>query len=126
MNERNTVQKKLIYNVVMSMSNHPTADMVYEKIAEEFPTISKATVYRNLNHLADKKKIMRVTVANAPDRYDKTAYTHSHCWCKNCGRVFDYELPAEIKLSGELNKDFIAEDYSLIITGYCKNCEEDV
>ena len=39
------------------LHNHPTADAIYAFIAAQHPTISKATVYRNLNQLAAQGEI---------------------------------------------------------------------
>lgn len=122
MNKRNTIQKMLILDAVRSMSNHPTAQEIYGVVCERCPTISKGTVYRNLNALADDGDILRVTVANAPDRYDKTAYEHCHFRCRGCGRVYDFKLPHEVEIDNTLNPDFIAEDYVLLVNGLCSSC----
>ena len=45
---RNTIQKDLVRNAVYEMKRHVTANEVYEFIKEEYPTIGKGTVYRNL------------------------------------------------------------------------------
>ena len=52
MQTRNTVQRQIVLQAVRSLHDHPTADSVYAVIAAEHPSISKATVYRNLNQLA--------------------------------------------------------------------------
>lgn len=39
---------------------HPTADFVYEQMRKELPNISLATVYRNLNQLAEAGLIRKV------------------------------------------------------------------
>ena len=44
-------QKTVVYNAVMSSSDHPTADMVLSRCKEVMPSINLATVYRNLNAL---------------------------------------------------------------------------
>ena len=48
MQTRNTVQRQIVLQAVRSLHDHPTADSVYAVIAAEHPSISKATVYRNL------------------------------------------------------------------------------
>lgn len=40
----------------MTRKDHPTADMVYMNIKEEFPKISLGTVYRNLALLSERGK----------------------------------------------------------------------
>ena len=48
MERRNTIQKQLVLEAVAQLHNHPTAEQVYAQVVKEHPTISKATVYRNL------------------------------------------------------------------------------
>ena len=48
MQTRNTVQRQIVLQAVLRMHDHPTADTVYAAVAAEHPSISKATVYRNL------------------------------------------------------------------------------
>lgn len=52
MQTRNTIQRQIVLQAVNQLHNHPTADAIYAVIAAQHPTISKATVYRNLNQLA--------------------------------------------------------------------------
>ena len=57
MQTRNTIQRQIVLQAVNQMHNHPTADAIYAVIAAQHPTISKATVYRNLNQLAAQGEI---------------------------------------------------------------------
>lgn len=125
MTKRNTIQRTLVLDAVRGMNTHPTADEVFEAVAAKCPGISKGTVYRNLNALAQQGELLRVPVANAPDRFDHTLGTHCHCRCLTCGNVYDYNLEYEIAFADRLNPDFSATDYELIINGYCKKCKEN-
>ena len=58
MNERHTVQKNMIYAALCELKNHPTAHEVYEHVRTAHPTISKATVYRVLNRMAEQGTIL--------------------------------------------------------------------
>ena len=58
MQTRNTVQRQIVLQAVRSLHDHPTADSVYAVVAAEHPSISKATVYRNLNQLALQGEIL--------------------------------------------------------------------
>lgn len=120
---RNTVQKTMILKTVRSMMDHPTADEVYGKVISSCPGISKGTVYRNLNLLAQEGEILRVSIANAPDRYDFTTVNHAHCICSRCGKVFDYRLKRMPQLNDSDNKGFKAEDMNIIVHGICHECQ---
>ena len=119
---RNTVQKTLILEAVCSMTTHPTADEIYEKVSERCPGISKGTVYRGLNQLAEDGKILRVGIANAPDRYDLTLGDHAHCICNECGRVFDYRLLRDPEID-KSNGDFKVTSMELVLRGRCNECD---
>ena len=68
MQTRNTLQKDIILRAVNKLRDHPTADMVYEEVVREYPRISKATVYRNLNQMAKLGQIHKVQIPNSADR----------------------------------------------------------
>lgn len=53
MEKRNTIQKQLVLDAVFRLANHPTAEEVYAEVARSHPTVSKATVYRNLGSLSE-------------------------------------------------------------------------
>ena len=44
--QRNTIQKKLVLEAVTAISNHPTADEVYQRVVLDHPNVSRGTVYR--------------------------------------------------------------------------------
>ena len=90
---RNTIQKQLVLDTVRRMTNHPTVEEIYERIVMEHPSVSKGTVYRNLNILAQQGEILRVQFPNAADRYDFNTRQHYHIRCRYCGKVDDVEMP---------------------------------
>ena len=63
---KNTVQKTAIMNALMAL-DHPTADEVYEYVHNEFPSISKATVYRILNRISDEGEILHLQIPGGAD-----------------------------------------------------------
>ncbi len=127
MKSRNTVQKDIILKAVNRFHNHPTADMIYEAVVQEYPRISKATVYRNLNQMAQQGQIMRVQIPNSADRYDFRTKAHYHIKCTDCGRVFDVDVPYmeqlnELDLSSQ---GFLVQDHNIIFEGICPECAKD-
>ena len=73
---RNTIQKDLVRNAVYEMKRHVTANEVYEFIKEEYPTIGKGTVYRNLDILVEEGALRKVEVPDGPNRFDFTLKNH--------------------------------------------------
>ena len=68
---RNTKQRKLVLDTVRQSYNHPTADEIYNAVREQDDKISRGTVYRNLNLLADAGEILSIKTPGG-SRFDRT------------------------------------------------------
>lgn len=125
MEKRNTIQKDLVYNAVLKMRRHVTADEVYETIKAEHPSIGKGTVYRNLAILADEGAIRRVEIPNGPDRFDFTLKNHYHVRCIKCGEVSDVDMDELHDLEKRILKkggmEFLS--YDILFKGICAKCQ---
>ncbi len=129
MARRNTVQQKAVASQLTKLhGSHPTADEVYAAVSAEFPTVSKATVYRVLNRMAEEGTALKVNVSDGPDRFDDTLKAHYHVLCVECGRVDDVEIdPALASL--DLDAAAKAEGYTitghdLLFRGVCPSCKK--
>lgn len=122
---RQTVQKEIIRNAVVNMHNHPTAEAVYEAVAARHPRISKATVYRNLNQMAQDGAILRVQVPNGADCFDFNIRKHYHIRCEACGCVFDAEAPYREELDQLPGQSggFEITGHSILFFGLCPRCK---
>ena len=94
MRTRNTVQQRIIAEQLALLGNHPTVDEVYRAVSCERPTVSKATVYRALNKMADAGEVTRVNAGAGPERFDHRTDAHCHVRCVACGRVDDVSAGA--------------------------------
>lgn len=122
--ERHTVQKEQIYTALLKLANHPTADDVYDSVRSEHPKISRATVYRVLNQMADSGKILRIDIPGAASRFDHRYALHSHVRCVECGNIRDIEGDADfgIDISSLYAEDFKILGYNLVFNGLCRQC----
>lgn len=123
---RLTQQRKLVLELARTSHGHPTADELYELAREKDPHISRGTVYRNLNYLADSGELRKVTLPEGPDRYDSNVIRHYHFHCRGCGHIFD--LPASFypDMSAAVRRmsaqGFITEDQRYLLLGLCPRC----
>ncbi len=122
---RNTLQKDIIFTAVKAMNNHPTAEAVYNEVAAMHPNISKATVYRNLNRMADEGVISRLHTPQGADFYDLCTDEHYHMKCERCERIFDLPLEYQYGLCGKLSQqtNFELHRHSLMFFGLCPECK---
>lgn len=116
-------QRDRIKEFLMTRTDHPTADMVYAHVREEFPHISLGTVYRNLSLLSEIGEIKKIT-CNGPDRFDANTMPHYHFTCKACGCVEDLEFEKAPDFSSlyPLHFSGMIEDTELSFSGICGSC----
>ncbi len=125
MNKRNTLQRSLVLASVQSLASHPTADQVYENIHCSYPNISKGTVYRNLNILAQEGLIKKISMSNVADRFDHQVAAHYHIQCVVCGKFSDLHHPYLAGLDGEVAEEsgYAMESHDIVFRGICPNCQ---
>ncbi len=123
MERRNTIQRKLVLDTVREL-DHPDAEQVYEKIITKHPHISKATVYRNLNLLAEQNEILKIETGNGPDKFDFRIREHYHMRCRICGKLIDANIPVPDYRSESLQDNgFTIERLNLEFIGICSECK---
>lgn len=124
--KRQTIQKGLVWEAVASATNHPNAEQIYESIVLKHPSISRATVYRNLNMLVEEGKVKRIRVLGGPDHFDRTLSNHHHIQCTECKKVGDIEVYADFDLSGKNieTHGFLLQSYEIVFNGLCPDCQK--
>lgn len=118
-------QRQLILDAVLQSESHPTAEIIYDTLKKDNPSLSLGTVYRNLSQLETNGLIRKVKIIDHPDRYDGIVSDHAHFVCRECGKVIDIESPEVIKLQEKVAEeiDGIVEDATVILYGRCNQCK---
>lgn len=116
-------QRDCIKEFLMTRYDHPTADMVYAHVREQFPNISLGTVYRNLSLLSELGEIQKLT-CNGPDRFDANTAPHCHFTCNQCGSVEDIHFDHDPDLTELVPQDFAGNitQIQLNFSGICSAC----
>ncbi len=119
-------QRELIYNAVNDNRVHPTAENIYNLLKPENPQLSLGTVYRNLQQLADKGLINRLSMANMPDRFDGNIAPHYHTVCSCCGKLEDVFVDyfKDIDKIVEDSLNCRVESHSIVFNTVCSDCLE--
>ena len=124
MQERHTVQKDIVYAALCALHNHPTADAVYQEVQRQHPSVSRGTVYRVLNTMAEQGKILRLS-ADGADHYDHQTHRHHHVQCTCCGRVDDVVTQGLENVTDAVTDPggYTITDASLLFRGICQFCQ---
>lgn len=117
---KHTKQKQIILDAVNDLKYHPTADEIYLHLKKDYPRLSLATVYRNLNTYAEEGKVRKVSIPGDSERFDFELSNHEHFYCEMCNKLHDVQL----NLDDVMHKisPFKVSMYKLVIYGTCDNC----
>jgi Fur family peroxide stress response transcriptional regulator len=85
-----TPQRITIFEAIVKLNNHPTAENVIDYIRTNHPNIATATVYKVLDALAEKGLIKKVKTEKDVMRYDAFLEKHHHLYSSDSDRIEDY------------------------------------
>lgn len=121
---RMTHQRKKILEYLKSVKTHPTAEIIYNSLKKELPNMTLATVYRNVNSLAEQGKILKFDV-KCVSHFDGDISFHQHCVCCKCGMIKDlFEKSINQRAIKKMNiSGFEPESINIIIQGKCHKCK---
>lgn len=121
-------QREIIYSALKENVVHPTAEYLYSVLKEKDPNISLATLYRNLNQMAEKGLIKKIDGLESASHYDHNTHEHYHFICKKCKKVFDISsnVAPEIVVKTKAETGFEIDSYDIVFSGLCKDCFEDI
>jgi len=91
---RATAPRLALLEALARDRRHPTAEMVFEDLRTDHPSISLSTVYATLETFLGLGLVRRVAPVSGKMRFDGTPPDHDHATCRGCGRVFDVERSA--------------------------------
>jgi Fur family peroxide stress response transcriptional regulator len=120
-----TVQRRVIFTELLERDDHPTVDQIFDAVKKRIPGVSRTTVYRTLETLADLGLARRTNHFEAFGRFDGNMEQHHHLVCTKCGKLTDFQasglsigdLP-DVSRSG-----FALADYSIYFEGRCSDCQ---
>lgn len=103
---------------------HINIDDMYTILKEKFPSISLATIYKNINAMIEISFLSEVKIPNKKSVYELTKAEHSHVVCSECKAILDIKLDTSLlMLEASHQSDYRLEKSSIIFDGVCKNCK---
>lgn len=117
-------QREALFTLLCSTKTHPTAAWLYERLKKDFPRLSQGTVYRNLNILAEQKRIKVITIDSSFAHFDADMSVHNHVICTRCGRVDDAFMPtdAHCEQTAEAVSGYRIDSHRFDFFGLCPDC----
>lgn len=116
--QRNAILK------TMQEAGHISIEKIYETIRTTFPSLSLATIYKNIIALQEKDIIKELKIAGEKTHYEIKKEPHHHIVCQKCGTITDIDTDMERSLKDiSLKYNFDVTEISLSVSGICHTCK---
>jgi Fur family transcriptional regulator, peroxide stress response regulator len=123
-----THQRQIIFESLTEMRGHPSPEALYEVVRKAIPSISLATVYKNLKTFEEHGLIREVSPHHRSARFETNPAPHHHLICLRCKAIVD--VPASdiepVRLRKRAPAGFRVERYNVEMIGYCGNCAKQI
>lgn len=102
---------------------HISIEDIYENIQKMYPSISLATIYKNITSMVECNILKEVKIPGHKSRYELAKLPHSHFACTQCGYLEHIDTSGKdlIKKTPKLD-GFEVNDVLVTFIGVCPNC----
>jgi Fur family peroxide stress response transcriptional regulator len=120
-----THQRQVIYEVLRSIDGHPSPEEVYARVKRRIPSISLATVYKNLHLFIGSGIFQQVSLHHGSMRVETNQAPHHHLLCTRCKAILDIEpeLLGLAEMPRQLPSGFRMERVAVDVLGICAGCQ---
>jgi len=112
---------------IVEKNGHIDIDGIYEQIKQVLPTISLATVYKNIISMTQNGVLVEVPIIGKKSKYELKKEEHIHLVCTECGEVEDKEclsLTAEALELLTSKEHFNLATRQINLYGICQACQQ--
>ena len=122
---RITPQRLAIVGILAKSEDHPSVENIHNQIKKDFPTMSLATVYKNIEVIKSLGEVLELGFPDGSNRYDgNKPNPHPHLICIQCKKILDPDLDSldEMQKEVALESNFKILYHRLDFFGICSNC----
>ena len=120
-----TPQRLAIVEIIAKSEGHPSVENIHARIKKRFPTMSLATVYRNIVLIKSLGEVLELGFPDGSNRYDgNKPYPHPHVICIKCKKIVDPDLDSLDEMRKEVASEtkFKILNHRLDFFGICSDC----
>jgi Fe2+ or Zn2+ uptake regulation protein len=119
-----TTQRLAIFEALAASREHPSAEQIHRAVRRRIPTLSLATVYKNLESLKKIGAIADVNPLHEEGRYEAVGGTpHHHLVCISCKKVRDLHDAGLNRLRVGDAQGFDIRAVRVQAEGLCPECQ---
>ena len=123
---RMTRQRQAILDVLRQSPAHLDAEALHDRVRQQNPRISLATVYRTLALLKEFGLVQEHRLGEEHGHFEAAPQApHYHFTCLKCHKVIEFKAPALQRVVREVaaKESVQITNVHLLLSGYCADCQ---
>ncbi len=116
-----TIQRTSILKSI-DHAGHINVDEIYEEVKKQYPTLSLATIYKNIILMQHNGVIIEVPINGKKSKYELKKDEHMHLICQKCGEIQDQEINPQTKET-LIIENFQLKSSQINLYGLCNKCQ---
>jgi Fur family ferric uptake transcriptional regulator/Fur family peroxide stress response transcriptional regulator len=123
-----TFQRMNILDVV-EKNGHMSIEAIYDEVTKVHPSLSLATIYKNIILMVEKGVVVEVPIAGKKSKYELAKTDHIHLVCTECGEVEDKPHSSHADdIFSHMTKEenFTLSKQQINLYGVCADCQEAI
>ena len=120
-----SAQRVAVAEYVLRTTEHPSADLVWSRVREGFPLVSRATVYNTLNLLVERKLLRALVLAEGKVVFDPKLAPHHHFIDDASGAIHDIPWDCVEVARVEAPEGFSVREYEVVLRGEHREPRDD-
>lgn len=112
-----SAQRMAVAEYVLNTTDHPSADRIWKSVSENFPMISRATVYNTLHLFVEKGLLKEVHITGGSVVYDPKVEPHHHFIDEATGSIHDVPWGSVDVCRIDDLKGYDVHDYQVVMRG---------
>ena len=108
---------------------HMSIDAIYDEVIKTHPSLSLATIYKNIILMVEKGVLVEVPISGNKSKYELCKEDHIHLVCTECGEVEDKpkdSVADDLFASLTQKENFTLSKQQINLYGVCSHCKEAV
>jgi len=116
-----TIQRTSILKSI-DHAGHINIDDIYDNVKKQYPTLSLATIYKNIIMMQENNVIVEVPMNGEKSKYELKKEEHMHLICQKCGHIKDTKITSETKKVIVI-ENFQVKSSQINLFGLCRKCQ---
>lgn len=122
-----TAQRIAMLRQLENRRDHPSAELLYRELKQDYPTLSIATIYNTAQLFVEAQLLKVISIDDKRVYFDPEHRDHGHFLCRHCGKLLDIPFTHQLiaQATNSIKEISYVEQTDIFLYGACLACCEE-